>query len=56
VKQKPTRIGAASLALLVATGMEAKADEFFAHGDARDAKPAGGLGLIATGELDRLGE
>jgi hypothetical protein len=46
----------ALLRLLIAARMEPKAGELFPHGDTGDAKPAGGLGLVTLGELDRLGE
>ena len=36
--------------------MQAKAVEFFAHREAGNAEPAGRLGLVTLGELDRLGE
>jgi hypothetical protein len=46
----------ALLTLLIATRMEAKAGELFPHCDTGDAKPAGGLGLVTFGQLNRLGE
>ena len=49
-------IGLASLRLFASAGMQAEAVEFFAHREAGDAEPAGGLGLVTLGELDRLGE
>src|SRR5207245_8580205 len=33
-------------------GMEAETGQFFAHGETRNAEPAGGFGLIALGQFD----
>ena len=38
--------------LLILAGMEAELDKFGLHGEARDAEPAGRLGLIALGLVD----
>ena len=32
--------------------MEAELDQFLAHGEAGDAQPAGGFGLVAVGQFD----
>ena len=41
---------------LLSAGVEAVAVEFFAHGEAGDAEPAGGLSLVALGAFDGGGE
>ena len=42
--------------MVALAGMQAKAVEFFAYCEAGNAEPAGRLGLVTMGELDRLGE
>ena len=41
---------------VVLAWMEAELEEFGFHGDAGDAEPAGGPGLVTVGELDGAGE
>ena len=41
---------------LLRPGAQAEVVELFAHGQARDAHPAGGLGLVTVSEFDGLGE
>lgn len=43
-------------ALISASWVQSEADEFFAHGEAGDAEPAGGFGLVAAGEFDGAAE
>src|ERR1043166_9475567 len=45
-----------TLLFLILAGVQTELDQFGAHGDAGDAEPARGFGLVALGLLDGAGE